>query len=124
MISKTILVLIIATSVVSLVVSKAVKKEKADLIDCDSFFSDVIELNEDMMKEISDVELKSLFKARNGDMASCLDFYTNLLAKLDDFFASIDELEPEEEEEEEEMEESHELENPEKSSMKKRAIKL
>jgi hypothetical protein len=118
MISKTILVFLIATTAVfSLVASKAVKKEHADLIDCDSFFSDVIELNEDMMKEISDVELKRLFKGRNSDMASCLDFYTNLLAKLDEFFASIDELEPE-------QEESKEFENPEKSSIKKRATKL
>ncbi len=91
--SKIILVFLIASLVVAEVISKSIEKEKINSIDCDSHFREVIEINLDMMKEYSDDELNVLFKARNSDMSSCLAFYSNLLAKLDEFFSIINELE-------------------------------
>lgn len=62
-------------------------------IDCDSFFSDVIQIEEKMMSELSDLDLAQAYNLRNSEMASCLNFFTKFLAKLDHYLSNIESLE-------------------------------
>lgn len=78
---------------------KILKEHSASLpVDCDSYFNDVIQIDEEMMNEFTDLELRNAFKLRNKSMTLCLDFFTKFLAKLDYYLDNIEGLESEEEE--------------------------
>ena len=66
-------------------------------VDCDSYFNDVIQIEEEMMNDFTDLELRNAYKMRNKSMTLCLDFFTKFLAKLDYYLDNIEGLESEEE---------------------------
>lgn len=62
-------------------------------LDCDSYFSDVIQVEEKMMNDFTDDDLKESYRLRNNDMGLCLEFFTKFLAKLDHYLNNINDLE-------------------------------
>lgn len=49
-------------------------------------------MEDDMMNDFSDVELRDSYRSRNKSMADCLDFFTKFLAKLDYYLDKIEDL--------------------------------
>ncbi len=90
-------------------------------IGCDSYFSDVVQIDEKMMNEFHDQELRHAYGIRNKNMGLCLEFYTKFLAKLDYYLNSLDALEIESGENDEET--AYEYEIPEKRQIKNKNLK-
>lgn len=89
-------------------------------VDCDSYFSDVVQIDEKMMNEFHDQELRHAYGIRNKNMGLCLEFYTKFLAKLDFYLNSLDALEIESDEEEPE---EYEYVVPEKRQARNKLLK-
>ena len=90
-------------------------------IDCDSYFSDVVQIDEKMMNEFHDQELRHAYVIRNKNMGLCLEFYTKFLAKLDYYLNSLDALEIESGESKQDS--SYEYDIPEKRQVKNKILK-
>lgn len=90
-------ILVVLNSIDGIAFNKVTGKSDSN-VDCDSYFNDVIQIEENMMDEFTDHELRDAYKTRNKNMTLCLDFFTKFLAKLDYYLDNIEGLDEESDE--------------------------
>lgn len=88
--SKFLAVFFLIISLSNITKAKSLVAKKAATFDCDSLFRDVIEIDKQMINHLQDHYLKYLYAKRDSNFEACFGFYTKLLNELNEFLASID----------------------------------
>jgi hypothetical protein len=84
---------------------EVLKNQRVPTTDCDTHFKEIIQIDESMMNDFTDADLRDAYKERNTNMAKCLEFFSKFLAKLDYYLNNIEGLDMSDTESEEKSQE-------------------